>query len=91
MAELFKVLDSKQTVLMFLHSSNQEISCAVEFNPKIRQKKYKFREHLRSNGFFSGIGSYISGSALEKTLYQLGMCQPGVMSTVLSGKHCNFC
>ena len=62
MAELFKVLDSKQTVLMFLHSSNQEISCAVEFNQKIRQKKYyKFREHLRSNGFFSGIGSYISG------------------------------
>ena len=40
---------------------------------------------------FGAIGSYISGNALEETLYQLGMCPPGVMSTVLSGKHCNRC
>ena len=28
---------------------------------------------------------------MEKTLYQLVMSQTGVMSTVLSGKHCNRC
>ena len=31
---------------------------------------------------------YISGSALEETLCQLDMYQPGTMSVVLSGKHC---
>ena len=41
-------------------------------------------------GFFGATGSYISESALKKT-YQLGMCQSGIMSTVLYGKHCSRC
>ena len=31
------------------------------------------------------------GSTLADTLYQLGMRQSGVMSMILSGKHCNRC
>ena len=39
----------------------------------------------------SAIGSCIFGSTLVESLCQLGMCQSGVMHTVMSGEHCNSC
>ena len=38
---------------------------------------------------FGGIGCYISGSGLEEILHQSGLFQPGVMSTLMSGKDYN--
>ena len=60
----------------------------MESTRNLIRSYYKFRQHSRCYGFFGAIGSYISGSTLEETL---GICQPGVMSTVLAGKHCNRC
>ena len=60
----------------------------MESTKKLVKSYYKVTKHLCCYGLFGTVGSYISGSALEETLYQLGMCQPGVMSTVLNGKHC---
>ena len=111
--KLFKVIDSKQTVPMYLlpmekpitnyeaiiemynfwitkvqshhfrcWCSNQRISCAVESTRKWKTCCY---------GFFGAIGSYISGSALEKALCELGMCQPSFKRTVLSVKECTHC
>ena len=39
----------------------------------------------------SAIGSCIFRSTLVESLCQLGMCQSGVMHTVMSGEHCNSC
>ena len=69
--------------------SNQSILCAIESTGKLIKSYYRFRKHSRCFGFFGAIGSYISGSALEEILSQLGMCQPSIMSTVFSEKHCN--
>lgn len=40
---------------------------------------------------FSVQLDHIYGSALEKALCELGMCQPSFKRTVLSGKECNHC
>ena len=42
-------------------------------------------------GLLVQLNRVYMGSALTDTLYQLGMCQPGVISLVLSGKYCNRC
>lgn len=41
--------------------------------------------------FFGAIGSHVSRSGFEETLHQCWMCQPGVMSSVLSGKYDIIC
>ena len=39
--------------------------------------------------FFGTTGSYITGSGFEDVIYQLGLCQPGRMSSLLKGKRYN--
>ena len=39
--------------------------------------------------FFGATGSYITGSGFEDVIYQLGLCQPGSMSSLLNGKRYN--
>ena len=39
--------------------------------------------------FFGATGSYITGSGFEDVIYQLGLCQPRSMSSLLKGKRYN--
>ena len=39
--------------------------------------------------FFGAIGCYIEGSGFEEIIFQVGLCSPGCIDGVISGKHYN--
>ena len=84
---------SKQESIKYTHITLNVGAAIKEFHVEWNQLEYwskviKIQETFMLLWIFGAIGSYISGNALEGTLHQLGMCQPDVMSTLLSGKHC---
>ena len=41
------------------------------------------------NAYFGAIGTFVSGSGFEDTLFQAGLCSAGSLNGGLSGKHYN--